>query len=168
MKSLTVTQEMLDEARRLSKRVAVSRTKASEGDNDTTIGILGELLWAQFMYRDWRKNSVGRNMGRADDGETEIKCSAYPYRETLNLLVREDYALKRKPKQYVQILLNVPEARPKEIPAGTEALVVGWATPEQVDAAEVREFTTRNGVLRCKAVPFTDLKPFYSTGGQLL
>ncbi|MFO1535741.1 MAG: hypothetical protein ABR586_08760, partial [Thermoplasmatota archaeon] len=61
---------------------------------DDVTGILGEFAFAQWFFGDWRKHMVGTNKGQMDFVNVEVKTSAFPFRETLNLLVREDYAEK--------------------------------------------------------------------------
>src|SRR4030042_6991654 len=107
--SILVTEEMIIEAKKLISSVKVHRTIASQ--IDTLTGILGEFAFAQFFYGDWRQHRVGINKGQVDFGNIEIKTSAFPFRESLNLLVREDYAYKRKPAFYVQIILDVESSK---------------------------------------------------------
>ena len=70
---IIITQEMIDEAKRLIPQTKVERTVASK--IDTLTGHLGEFAFAQFMFNDWRKNLVGRNKGESDFGDFEIKTS---------------------------------------------------------------------------------------------
>ena len=100
-----ITQEMIDEAKRLIPNTKVERTVAS--NIDTLTGHLGEFAFAQYLFGNWRKHQVGRNKGATDFENIEVKTSAFPFAENLHLLVREDYALKRKPKYYVQVILDV-------------------------------------------------------------
>ncbi len=136
-----ITQEMIDEARKLIDKVKVNRTIASK--IDTLTGIIGEFVFAQYMYGNWRKNRVGENKGDVDFIDIEIKTSAYPFRDTLNLLVREDYALKRKPPYYIQIIIDVKDKKADNIIAGTKAFIAGWATNQEVDNAPKRDFGSK-------------------------
>ena len=151
---------MLDEAQRLIPSTKVNRTVASK--IDTLTGHLGEFVFAQFMYGDWRKNFVGKNKGESDFGEFEIKTSAFPYSEKLNLLVREDYAKKRKPKFYVQLIIDVAKKDADEISAGTKAYLCGYATAEEIDKAPLRDFGSKlseKGGYRCHYISVLKLKP---------
>ncbi len=94
---------MIDAANLLEASVKVNRTKTSK--EDTLIGILGEYVFAEYFYGDWKKNNVGLSKGKFDFKQFEIKTSASPFSERLHLLVRGDYALKRKPPYYVQVFL---------------------------------------------------------------
>lgn len=104
-----ITKKMIKSAKEQVSKVKVDRTVAS--DIDTLTGNLGEYAFAQYYYNDWRKNNVGENKGDYDFRDLEIKTSAFPFKENLNLLVREDYAKKRKPPYYVQIIIDVPEIK---------------------------------------------------------
>lgn len=155
-----ITQDMLDAAHALAPRVAVARTKASP--IDTLVGILGELAFAQYWLGDWRRHRVGRNKGQPDLPDIEVKASARPYHERLHLLVREDYALKRKPRFYVQIIINVAAPNVTAIPPGTQALLCGFATAEEVDAAPADDYGSKfggAGGYRCRHIALTQLHP---------
>ena len=55
---------MIDQAIKLAPSVKVNRTIAS--NIDTVSGILGEFVFAQYMYGNWKKNRVGDNKGQED------------------------------------------------------------------------------------------------------
>ena len=55
-----------------------------------------------------------------------------PFTERLHLIVREDYLHKRR-ALYVQIILSVSSRADKNLVAGTEAVICGFATPEMFD-----------------------------------
>ncbi len=157
---IIITQEMINEAKKFIESVKVNRTVASK--IDTLTGILGEFAFAQYMYNDWRKNRVGKNKGDVDFVDIEIKTSAFPFRDTLNLLVREDYALKRKPPYYVQIILDVKDKRADKIIAGTKAFIAGWATSNEVDKAPKRDFgskLSKYGGYKCFYIQIKNLQP---------
>ena len=99
--TITITNEMINEAQKLVGQVKVHRTIASE--IDTLAGILGEFVFAEYFFDDWKKHRVGKNKGESDFPNIEIKTSAFQFNERLNLLVREDYVEKRKPKFYVKL-----------------------------------------------------------------
>ena len=50
---------------------------------------------------------MGENKGEINFGNIEIKTSSFPFNPKLNLLVREDYARKRKAPYYIQIIIDV-------------------------------------------------------------
>jgi len=168
-----ITQGMIDEAERLIDKVKVNRTIASKIDALT--GILGEFAFAQYMYGDWRKNRVGENKGEVDFLDIEVKTSAYPFRDTLNLLVREDYARRRKPPYYVQIIIDVKDKRADDIKAGTKAIIAGWATSKEIEGAPKRDFGSKGGGpggYQCFYIPIRKLHPmeifkdeYYGKGG---
>jgi hypothetical protein len=135
--SLKISKEMLDFAKAKIDQVKVNRTIASK--IDTLTGILGELIFAEYFYGDWKRNRVGFNKGDVDFPNIEIKTSAFPFSERLNLLVREDYALKRKPKVYVQIIIDVGSTEACEITSGTISYICGWATSDEVDKAPKKD-----------------------------
>lgn len=134
---------MIDEAIRLIPETKVERTISS--NIDTLTGHLGEFAAAQFLFGDWRKHRVGKNKGEADFSDIEVKTSAYPFSESLHLLVREDYARKRKPKFYVQVILDVDSKTAQEILPHTKALLCGYATADEVDAAPLKDFGSKLG-----------------------
>lgn len=157
---IVITQVMIDEAKRLIPQTKVERTIASK--IDTLTGHLGEFVFAQFMFNDWTKHRVGQNKGESDFGDFEIKTSAFPFSERLNLLVREDYARKRKPKFYVQIIIDVASHLADSIPAETKAFICGYATSEEVDKAPLKDFGSKlsaKGGYRCHYISIKNLKP---------
>jgi len=157
---IIITQPMLDEALSLIEEVKVKRTKAS--DIDTLTGIIGEFVFAQFYYNDWKLHMVGKNKGDVDFPDIEIKTSSFPFNKNLNLLVREDYALKRKPKYYVQIIIDVTERRANSIPVGTKAYICGYASSNEVDKGIKKDMGSKyggSGGYLCHCIPIIDLHP---------
>jgi len=155
---IIISQAMIDEAKNRIQNVKVNRTIASK--IDTLTGILGEYAFAQYFYSDWRKNRVGANKGEVDFDNIEIKTSAFPFRDTLNLLVREDYAQKRKPPFYVQIIIDVDTRNANHIEAGTKAIIAGWASHEEIGQAPLRDFGSKlggKGGYRCFYIPINKL-----------
>ena len=157
---IELTNEMVIAAKELIQHVRVDRTVAST--IDTLTGILGEIAFAQYLFGDWRKHRVGSNKGDVDFTDIEVKTSAFPFRESLNLLVREDYAAKRKPKFYVQVIINVTSDKADDIKPGTEALICGFAGSQEVDRAPKRDFGSKiacKGGYACHHIPITSLHP---------
>jgi hypothetical protein len=142
------------------QNVRVKRTIASE--IDTLTGILGEFALAQYFFGDWRRNRVGANKGDVDFKNIEIKTSAFPLRGNLNLLVREDYAQKRKPAFYIQVIIDVQSPQADEIKPGTVAYICGFAAAREVDEAPKKDFGSkfgRRGGYRCHYVPLLLMHP---------
>ncbi len=157
---ITISDEMIAAARPLSREVAMRRTKASAVD--ALAGVLGEMAFAQYLYSDWRRHELLTNKGRADFDTIEVKASAFPFSTRLHLLVREDYAAKRKPLCTVQIVLDVKDARAGDIPAGTFAILCGYATSDEIDAAPMKDFGSKlggAGGYRCRYIPISKLHP---------
>ena len=103
--SVLVTREMIEDSMERAPSVTVYRTKAS--NLDTVYGLIGEYCFAEWLYGEWKQHSKLDTKGKVDFiGEIEVKTSAFPFSDKLNLLVRQDYALKRKPKYYVKQLLT--------------------------------------------------------------
>jgi hypothetical protein len=149
-----LTQQMIFAAKAMVDRVRVKRTVASK--IDTLAGILGEFAFAQYVFGDWTKNRVGSNKGHTDFTNIEIKTSAFPLRENLNLLVREDYAQKRKPAFYIQVIIDVQSPHADDIKPGTVAYICGFATAKEVDEAPKKDFGSKFGRragYRCHYVP---------------
>jgi hypothetical protein len=156
---IKITAEMLAEAERLGPSVKVDRTQASP--IDTLAGILGEFAFAEYFFGDWRRHSVGNNKGQVDFGNVEVKASAFPFRDTLNLLVREDYAQRRAPTAYVQVIINVKSGS-VDVPAGTEVVMGGWEQSAVVHNAPLRDFGSKgggHGGYRCHHIAIRDLRP---------
>jgi hypothetical protein len=144
--SVVVTQEMIDKAKKLIPSTRVFRTIASK--IDTLTGHLGEFAFADYFYGNWRNHRVGKNKGETDFEDIEIKTSAFPFSESLNLLVREDYAQKRKPSFYVQVIIK--------------AYICGFASAEEVDNASKRDFGSkfkRAGGYQCHYINIKALHP---------
>lgn len=155
-----VTSEMLSAARPLAQAVAMRRTKTSL--IDALAGVLGEMAFAQYLYGDWRRHELLTNKGKADFDTIEVKASAFPFSTRLHLLVREDYAERRKPLCTVQIVLNVKDARAGDIPIDTHAVLCGFATSAEIDAAPLKDFGSKlggAGGYRCRYIPITKLHP---------
>ncbi len=152
--------EMIAEARRLIPFTRVNRTIASR--IDTLTGHLGEFAFAQYYYGDWRRHRVGRNRGETDFGSIEIKTSAFPFSERLHLLVREDYARKRKPDYYLQVIIDVNGRAAEQIRPGTRAYLCGYATGPEVDGAPKKDFGSKlghRGGYCCHYIPLSNLHP---------
>jgi hypothetical protein len=128
---ILITAEMLSEGKRLEQTIHIARTIASEVAD--LVGVLGEFAFAQWFFGDWRQNNVGRNRGECDFDGIEVKCSATRFNVNRNLLVREDYAMKRKCPFYVQVILDTQSQG--DIHEYTEAVICGWATYDEVDRA---------------------------------
>jgi len=157
---VVLTKEMIDEAKRLIPQTKVDRTVTSK--IDTLTGHLGEFAFAQFMFGDWKKNFVGKNKGNVDFPDFEIKTSAFPLNPKLNLLVREDYAQKRKPRFYVQIIIDVASHLADSVPEGTKAYLCGYATGEEVSKAPLKDFGSKfgnRGGYKCHYISINNLKP---------
>lgn len=158
--TVEITREMITEAQRLIPVTQVNRTIASK--IDTLAGHLGEFVFAQYFYGTWRKHRVGWTKGEADFIDIEIKTSAFPMNNRLNLLVREDYARKRKVPFYVQIIIDVDSSKAEHIETGTTAFICGWATGEEVQLAPLKDFGSKfggRGGYRCHYIPIPRLHP---------
>ena len=157
---VVLTDEMIADAKCLVPSAQVHRTVASK--IDTLTGHLGEFAFAQYFWGDWRRHLVGQNKGDVDFPAVEVKTSAFPFRETLNLLVREDYAEKRKPPFYVQVIVDVDSPKADCIKPGTRAYICGYASAEEVDGSPLRDFGSKfggRGGYRCHHIMIRDLHP---------
>lgn len=121
--TIEITEEIFCYAQEMIAKTRVYRTQASQ--HDTMTGNLGELAFAEWYFGDWRKNTLGASKGRPDFGDIEIKTSAYPFRESLNLKVRSDYADRRTPSHYVQQIINIP-ARGAPPAVGQKVVICGF------------------------------------------
>ena len=142
--SILITNEMLTFAESASIYTKVNRTIASPFD--TTSGLIGELAFAEWFLGNWSLHDVFNTKGKSDFfNEIEIKTSAFPFSDKLNLLVRKDYAEKRKPIFYVQTIINLPNREIKKISAGLEVILAGYVTSKDVDASPLRDFGSKFG-----------------------
>lgn len=155
-----ITAEMLAYARGAEEDVRVHRTRASK--IDSLAGLVGELAFAQWFYGNWKSHDVRNTKGQPDIlGIIEIKTSAYPWSDRLNLLVREDYAKKRQPDYYVQTIIDTPHRNSQEIIPGWMCRISGWATSKEVDSAPLKDFGAKGGGLggyQCRFIQIKNLK----------
>lgn len=157
---IILTEEMIDSAKMQVGQVKVNRTIASK--IDTLTGILGEYSFAEYFYGDWRKNRVGKNKGDVNFHNIEIKTSSFPFNNNLHLLVREDYADKRKPPFYIQIIIDVESPNANIITPGTKTFICGFASASEVDSAPKRDFGSKfggAGNYKCHYIKITALHP---------
>lgn len=156
-----LTEEMLRATRDAEPSARVNRTKASQ--IDTITGLAGELAFAEWFFGDWRKHDLLSTKGKIDIADKiEIKTSAFPFSDRLNLLVREDYTVARKPDYYVQVIIDVNDRRANALSPGLNCIISGWATHVDVDAAPLRDFGSKQGGLggyRCKYIAIKNLHP---------
>lgn len=152
---------MLRNARTRIPDLSIVRTKTSQFD--TLYGILGEYCFAQWFLGEWESHSKKDTKGNIDFfNKVEIKTSAFPFSENLNLLVREDYALKRKPEFYVQTIIDLPKNGYSGPSAQLKCILAGYATSEEVDLAPSKDFGSKfggKGGYKCKYISIKNLKP---------
>ncbi len=156
---VVITAEMLHAANLAASLAHINRTIASPVD--TLTGVLGEMVWAQYYFGDWRKHNVMKNIGKTDFNQVEIKASAFRFNPRLNLLVREDYHAKRKPKYYVQVIIDVDPKNPS-IVSETSAFICGFATGDEVERAPLRDEKSKRGGaagFRTRYIPILSLHP---------
>jgi len=158
--SLEISQEMIDNALKMVPSLTVNRTKASR--YDTLYGVLGEYCFAQWLFGDWRPHSLLDTKGKIDFlGRVEVKTSAFPFSERLNLLVREDYATKRKPEFYVQTIIDIPNSRQEGVKEGMKCILAGYATANEIEDAPLKDFGSKfggAGGYRCRYLSISTLK----------
>lgn len=158
--TIDITAEQIEAATALVPANQVHRTRVSPVD--TLGGILGEFAFAQWLTGDWRNHEVGSNKGKADlFGLVEVKTSIYPFRETLNLVIREDYGAKFK-DVYVQIIINVTDSYRKEIVPGTRAILCGFATHEHATRRPAQPMRMSGGTAtpyKVFTLPISQLEP---------
>lgn len=152
---------MIEDAFDRSGSLKVNRTTTSQFD--TVYGILGEYCFAQWYLGDWKFHRNVNTKGQVDFfGLVEIKTSAFPFSEKLNLLVREDYAEKRKPNFYVQTIINLPDRWHTKIEDGMECILTGFETSANLEKAPLRDFGSKfggHGGYRCRYIPISHLRP---------
>lgn len=158
--SVIITKEMITEAKRFIPTTEVNRTKASK--IDTLTGHLGEFVFAEYFFGNYKKHNVGNNKGKTDFDRIEIKTSVFPFNPKLNLLVREDYAQKRKPDFYVQIIIDTDNPKADNIPPGTLGYLCGYADSNQVDNSPKKDFgskISKKGGYKSHYINIKELRP---------
>ena len=156
-----ITAEMLEACHAVEGMIRVHRTRASAVD--AISGAIGELCFAEWFLGNWRWHDLTGTKGRADFlDRIEVKTSAFPFRDTLNLLVREDYAEKRQPECYVQTIIDTPDRYAKKIEAGWTCRLSGWTDATHVDQAPLKDFGSKSGGrggYKCRYIQIRDLRP---------
>jgi len=157
---MKVTKDIYDLAQEVDRYKAIHRTIVSP--NDIVVGAIGELVFAEYLFKDINKHEIFTSKGKPDfKGEIEIKTSSHPFNDRLNLLVREDY-LNKSPLFYIQIILDYDLKNGKDIPVGTEAIICGYATQDELLAAPKKDFGSKFGGdanYQCHYLPITKLRP---------
>lgn len=157
--TVPITTEMVNEAKRLAPFVKINRTCTSKDDSVT--GLLGEFVWFQFRYGDWKKHSALKNKGKVDDKEVEVKTSEFPLNPYLNLLIREEYKEERKPPFYVQVIVDNNK---------TQGHICGFATNAEVENADKKDFGSKfggKGGYECYYIPILKLHPIMEIFRQI-
>jgi hypothetical protein len=160
---------MIEDAKKRSPSIQVHRTKTS--NFDTIFGVIGEYCFAQWLFGEWESHSKLDTKGQADFfNRIEVKTSAFPFSEKLNLLVREDYAKKRKPDFYVQTIIDLPKRYVQELPEDLKCILAGYATAEEIDNAPLKDFGSKYGGpggYKCRYIPISELKPIDNLRTQI-
>lgn len=158
---VSVTEEMLETALEIQHLLRVNRTIASPVDS--IVGALGEFAFAEWIYGNWAIHDIINSKGLVDfENAIEIKTSAFPFSNNLNLLVRQDYAKKRKPKFYVQVIINTKNRFVEKILPGTEMILAGFTTSDVVDKAPLKDFGSKyggKGGYKCHHIRIDNLTP---------
>ena len=158
---ILISREMIEDALSRAPTLQVNRTKASH--YDTVFGILGEYCFAQWLVGEWISHSKLDTKGKIDFFErVEIKTSAFPFSERLNLLVRDDYASKRKPEFYVQTIIDLPHRDWIDLPENLSCVLAGYATADEIENAPHKDFGSKfggPGGYKCRYISIANLKP---------
>lgn len=158
---IEITKEMLASAESRAPQVQVLRTRASKFD--TIYGIIGEYCFAQWFYGDWSLHSQRDTKGKIDFAEgIEVKTSAFPFSERLHLLVREDYAISRRPTYYVQTIIDLPSSKEQNVLEGMGCILAGYASADEIDKAPLKDFGSKfggEGGYRCRYLQISVLNP---------
>tara|TARA_Y100001949_G_scaffold160648_1_gene152402 strand:- start:658 stop:1185 length:528 start_codon:yes stop_codon:yes gene_type:complete len=154
-----ITPDMMRYANSLHSKLKMDRTVESE--IDSLIGLMGELVFASWFYGDYMKGNtlaeIKENYGQPDfDRKYEIKASCHKYSENLNLPVREDYAKKRTPQYYIQVLFDTEKPA---IDTHTRALLIGWIDGYQATEGKEPQTMGRVTSFKCYLTPFKQLHP---------
>ena len=159
--TVKISQSMLDYAKSLEHKMQMNRTKESEVD--TLSGLMGEFVFAEWWYDDWKKgnrySNLVDNFGKPDfEGHIEIKSSVFPFSEKLHLPIRQDYAEKRCPPVYIFVCFNVSNRYKKLITADTQAIIVGWTDGKTAHEGKLAYMPGVKG-FKCYLTPVPKLRP---------
>lgn len=149
---MKLSEKILSRAKSLAMGRDINRTKA--GPNDTLIGKIGEVAFAYVFFGDINLTCKD---GEDDFNGIEIKCSQCPLHENMHLLVREDYAIKRSPPVYVQIILD-------GVNVGDNIYWPGWTTHGEVIGGTLKDFGSKFGKssgYKCYGVRLHKLRPMH-------
>lgn len=124
-----ITEELLEEAKSLIPRIQLHNERAN--DFDALTGTIGELAFAQWIYGDFRKHTVGRNFGKSDFEGIEVKTSLHTLTRNRHLIAKASYVEARPAAFYVQCFVN--SSTPRRGPlVGDTVFIAGWLTKDQL------------------------------------
>jgi len=160
--SVTLTQDMVDFCYEMRRTVKVMWDECSLIDD--LAGVAGEVAFPKWMFDDWRYNTVGRNKGKIDCGNLELKASGTPMRDGLGAMCKIQYAKARQPAWYLQTILDVPP-KTDALVAGVRVYLAGYCTHAEMVASVPGYWNTTYQVHRvplsfCR--PVTNLAPVWS------
>lgn len=157
---MIITEELLQEAKSLIPKIQLHNERANEFDALT--GTIGELAFAEWLYGDFRKHTVGRNFGKADFKGIEIKTSLHTLTNSRHLIAKASYVESRPAAFYVQCFCN--SSTPRRGPlVGDTVFIAGWlAKDELLKLGREHWEVTRDGEqtgIRTLRVPLPRLNP---------
>ena len=121
----------------------------SGSPTDHLVGMLGEMMFVQWLWGDWRYQDPARNHGKVDiDGRIEVKSSAVQIDVARFMLAREDYVRARQAEIYVQCIFGTAFRGDHAIVAGMTCRIAGWASHAELAAAPLKTFTDKHGDLQ--------------------
>lgn len=160
---IKITDEIMTLAEKWIPQTKVLRNQAS--DYDTLIGNIGEIIFAEYFYNDYRKHNLGRNKGETDFPFIEVKTSAHPFNAQLNLMVRREYTI-RNPPFYVQLIINVNQKHAKP-QIQNSVYIFGWATHDElISKGKIRVQYSKDGSYETYTLGYPLLHEMFSFRDQ--
>ena len=141
--TITITKDMIDEYHRLAQSL---KEQNRAGILDHThqrptapmIGHLGEMIFAQWKFGDFRKHNINKNWGDEDYPGYEIKASGTPMSGRVSLMCKEWLMENKEYAKYVQVIIDIARgATPKP---GDTAYIIGWATHDELKDGIIRSW----------------------------
>ncbi len=158
---IEITPEMLAAADEFVLNVMKARATVTTRSPQTFL--IAEFAFAQWFLGDWRRHNFREtNCETNFMDSTEIRSSARPFRNTLNLLAKQPYVDRRNADYYVCVIIDAPVIHPTEIQAGWICKICGWETNAKVKRAlkrDVGKGNDRYAGYKSYAILISDLQP---------
>jgi len=160
---LVITQQILEEANKHLATIQLHNDRANLYDSLT--GSIGEIAFAQWMFKDLHAHNLGKNFGNGDFDEIEIKTSLTLFNHRRHLVAKESYVRDHPSTIYVQCFIS--SRTPWRGPLlGDTVFIAGWTDHQTLISHGFRcNETTRSGKntgIKTFRLPLSKLQPMHS------